>query len=88
MIRPLTVMAVMAATPLVAEDVTEDEKTRLRTAMATVGCTVNTEELRVRVMEEVGVDERRMGIVAGTMAMADEFVDVPGGIKLVTGPCS
>mgnify|MGYP001794581962 CR=1 FL=1 len=88
MIRIAACFALLMATPLWAQDVTEDEKSRLRAAMAEVGCTVNNEELRVSVMEKVGVEEGRMGIIAGTMAMGDEFVEVPGGIKLLTGPCS
>jgi hypothetical protein len=66
---------------------TNAEKASLRSAMAEVGCVVDTEALRQDVMKKVGIDEARLGVIAGTMAMAGEFVEVPNGIKIVTGPC-
>lgn len=38
-------------------------------------------------MKKVGIDEARLRLIAGAMAMAGEFVEVPNGIELVTGPC-
>ncbi len=91
-LKTVALCAVFASSAAFADDVitpTEAELDSVRSAIASIGCVVDTEESASAVETATGFNEGLLQASVDQLRVYEEIVDASdeGGIKLVSGNC-